>query len=69
MLQAERAFSAVRTLEPHHTGGMEIYSTTLWHLQREVHLSTLAQELTDLDKNSPEVSRTDLHGWFHLSVV
>lgn len=34
---------------------MEIYSTTLWHLQKEVELSTLAQELTEMDKNSAEV--------------
>ena len=53
-LQAEKSFAAVRTLEPHRVGGMEIYSTTLWHLQREVDLSALAQELTDFDKNSPE---------------
>ena len=43
---------------------MEIFSTTLWHLQREVELSALAQEMTDMDKNSPEVririSKTDM---------
>lgn len=36
--------------------GMEIYSTTLWHLQKEVALSALAQELTDVDRSSPQVS-------------
>ena len=35
---------------------MEIYSTALWHLQKEVELSSLAQELTEMDKHSPEVS-------------
>ena len=35
---------------------MEIYSTTLWHLQKEVQLSALAQEVTELDKEAPEVS-------------
>lgn len=34
---------------------MEFYSTTLWHLQKEIELSYLAQELTEIDKNSPEV--------------
>lgn len=34
---------------------MEIYSTTLWHLQKDVALSVLSKDLTDMDKNSPEV--------------
>jgi anaphase-promoting complex subunit 3 len=55
VIQAERMFSEVRQLEPHHLRGMEIYSTALWHLQREVQLSALAQELTELDRDSPEV--------------
>ncbi|KAL5005582.1 hypothetical protein ScPMuIL_016740 [Solemya velum] len=52
--KAEKIFSEVRRLEPYHMGDMEIYSTTLWHLQKEVELSTLAQELLEMDKNSPE---------------
>lgn len=32
---------------------MEVYSTALWHLQREVTLSALAQRLTDLNHLSP----------------
>ncbi|XP_064598643.1 cell division cycle protein 27 homolog [Liolophura sinensis] len=52
--RAEKVFSEVRQLEPHHLEGMEMYSTTLWHLHREVQLSALAQDLTELDKNSPE---------------
>ncbi|XP_052079303.1 cell division cycle protein 27 homolog [Mytilus californianus] len=51
---AERLFGEARSLEPYHLEGMEIFSTTLWHLQREVELSALAQELTDMEKNSPE---------------
>ena len=43
-------------LEPHRLEGMELYSTVLWHLQREVQLSALAQELTELDRDAPEVS-------------
>ncbi|XP_048237693.1 cell division cycle protein 27 homolog [Haliotis cracherodii] len=52
--KAEKIFQELRRLEPYHMEGLEYYSTTLWHLQREVELSTLAQELTELDKNSPE---------------
>lgn len=53
--QAEKLFTEVRRCDPCQLDGMETYSTTLWHLQREVRLSTLAQELTQLDKDSPQV--------------
>lgn len=52
--QAVQLFSEVRRLEPHRLEGLELYSTALWHLQREVELSTLAQDLTEFDKESPE---------------
>lgn len=39
--------------------GMEIYSTTLWHLQKEVALSALAQDLTEMSRTSPQVSILD----------
>ena len=55
VLQAEKVFSELRTLEPHHIDGMETYSTTLWHLSKEVQLSVLAQELTQTDKTAPQV--------------
>lgn len=54
-LQAERMFSEVRRIESYRVEGMEIYSTTLWHLQKDVALSTLSKDLTDMDKNCPEV--------------
>jgi hypothetical protein len=54
--QAEKYFADMRLQEPYYFEGMEIYSTALWHLQKEVELSSLAQELSDLDKNSPQVS-------------
>lgn len=54
-LQAERIFSEVRRIESYRVEGMEIYSTTLWHLQKDVALSALSKDLTDMDKNSPEV--------------
>lgn len=52
--KAEAIFAEVRRLEPHHLGYMEIYSTTLWHLQKETALSALAQDLTDLNPESPQ---------------
>ncbi|ESK96921.1 20s cyclosome subunit (nuc2 cdc27) [Moniliophthora roreri MCA 2997] len=51
---AERAFKAVRTLEPYRVWDMEVYSTLLWHLQRPVQLSFLAQELISIDPRSAQ---------------
>ena len=39
---------------------MELYSTTLWHLQKEVALSALAQDLVETERVCPEVS-SDYH--------
>ncbi|XP_052821905.1 cell division cycle protein 27 homolog [Octopus bimaculoides] len=54
-IQAEKVFAELRELEPYHMEGMDLYSTALWQLQREVELSALAQELTEMNKNAPEV--------------
>ncbi|KAG5647154.1 hypothetical protein DXG03_001109 [Asterophora parasitica] len=51
---AERAFKEVRTLEPHRLWDMEVYSTLLWHLQRTVELSFLAQELLSINPQSAQ---------------
>ncbi|KAL1947637.1 hypothetical protein VTO73DRAFT_13361 [Trametes versicolor] len=51
---AERAFEAVRILEPYRLWDMEVYSTLLWHLQRNIRLSFLAQELLSTDPKSPQ---------------
>ncbi|KAH9951396.1 protein prenylyltransferase [Amylocystis lapponica] len=51
---AERAFEAVRNLEPYRMWDMEVYSTLLWHLQRNVRLSFLAQELLAVDPRSSQ---------------
>ncbi|XP_034250994.1 cell division cycle protein 27 homolog isoform X2 [Thrips palmi] len=48
-----RYFREVRDREPHRTQMMEIMSTALWHLQRDVELSALAQELVEQDRMSP----------------
>ena len=61
MLQAERIFIEILRNEPYHMEGMEIYSTVLWHLQKEVELSSLAHELTEMDKSSAEVNTTILN--------
>jgi len=55
-VQAERVFSELRRVEPQRVDGLDVYSTVLWHLQSEVALSTLAQEVTDFDKLSPQVT-------------
>ncbi|XP_054717235.1 cell division cycle protein 27 homolog [Uloborus diversus] len=52
--EAISMFEEVRRLEPHRIQGMEYYSTALWHLQKEVPLSALAQELTEFDIKSPQ---------------
>jgi anaphase-promoting complex subunit 3 len=52
--QAERVFKAVRGIEPYRLWDMEVYSTLLWHLQRNVQLSFLAQELLNIDPRSSQ---------------
>ncbi|KAH0830598.1 hypothetical protein J3R83DRAFT_2053 [Lanmaoa asiatica] len=51
---AERAFRAARALEPYRVSDMEVYSTLLWHLQQNVQLSFLAQELMSINPHSPQ---------------
>lgn len=51
---AERAFKAVRGMEPYRLWDMEVYSTLLWHLQQNVQLSFLAQELLNIDPRSSQ---------------
>ncbi|KAL3272915.1 hypothetical protein HHI36_014374 [Cryptolaemus montrouzieri] len=46
-------FNEVHTKQPHQLDYMDIYSTSLWHLQKEVQLSALAQDLIRLDEYSP----------------
>lgn len=52
--EAERAFAWARSVCPHRLDGMEVYSTVLWHLKKEVALSHLAQEAVALDRLSPQ---------------
>ncbi|CAH1156183.1 unnamed protein product [Phaedon cochleariae] len=46
-------FSEVHDKEPYRLAYMDVYSTALWHLQKEVALSALAQELIDQNRHSP----------------
>ncbi|KAB7495212.1 Cell division cycle protein 27-like protein [Armadillidium nasatum] len=39
---------------PIHLNLMEYYSTALWHLQKEVQLSSLAQDLVEVDRDAPQ---------------
>nr|CAI5866388.1 unnamed protein product [Callosobruchus analis] len=50
---AAKYFGQVHDKEPHRLAYMDLYSTALWHLQREVALSALAQDLINTDRNSP----------------
>ncbi|KAJ2925216.1 hypothetical protein H1R20_g11878, partial [Candolleomyces eurysporus] len=51
---AERAFRSAREIEPYRLWDMEVYSTLLWHLQRNVELSYLAQELLNINPQSSQ---------------
>lgn len=50
---AEKIFQQVRLIDPCRLQGLEIYSTVLWHMKKEVELSNLAQEAVALDRLSP----------------
>ncbi|KAF9566247.1 TPR-like protein [Agrocybe pediades] len=51
---AERAFKTLRKEDPYRQWDMEVYSSLLWHLQRSVELSFLAQELLNINPQSPQ---------------
>nr|CAB3229182.1 cell division cycle protein 27 homolog [Phallusia mammillata] len=52
--KASDVFEELRTDHPHHVTGLALYSTTLWHLQDSIALSTLAHSLIELDPMSTE---------------
>lgn len=47
-------FNEARSSEPYRVQYMDVYSTALWHLQKEVALSALAQEMIANNKTSAE---------------
>lgn len=51
---AQRAFETMQQVEPHRLKGLELLSTTLYLLKKEVELSNLAQRVTDFDITAPE---------------
>lgn len=53
-LESEKVFMRLREIDKYRTQDMEFFSTTLWHLRKEVKLSFLAHELMDIDRTSPE---------------
>ncbi|KAF9050654.1 TPR-like protein [Hymenopellis radicata] len=53
-IHAEKTFKALRIAEPYRLWDMEVYSTLLWYLQRNVELSFLAQELLNINPRSPQ---------------
>ncbi|CAG9770507.1 unnamed protein product [Ceutorhynchus assimilis] len=46
-------FKMVHEQDPYRLEYMDIYSTALWHLQKEVALSALAQDLMDTNRDHP----------------
>ncbi|XP_066307629.1 cell division cycle protein 27 homolog B-like isoform X7 [Miscanthus floridulus] len=53
-LEADRYFELAHRLSPCTLDGMDIYSTVLYHLNEEMRLSYLAQELISIDRLSPQ---------------
>ncbi|KAG2612934.1 hypothetical protein PVAP13_4KG324000 [Panicum virgatum] len=53
-LEADHYFELAHRLSPCTLDGMDIYSTVLYHLNAEMRLSYLAQELISIDRLSPQ---------------
>ena len=51
---AQKALETMQRVEPHRMKGLEVLSTALWHLKKEVELSNLAQRAIDFDRHSAE---------------
>merc|ERR1719174_140090 len=52
--KAEESFKKMRKQSPQRTAGLELYSTCLWHLRKQVELSFLAQDAMGMNKRRPE---------------
>ncbi|CAI5463837.1 unnamed protein product [Closterium sp. Yama58-4] len=52
--EAERVFEMARQASPCHVDGLDIYSTVLFHLRKDVQLSLLAQEAIAVDRMAPQ---------------
>ncbi|KAK3130845.1 hypothetical protein QOZ80_6BG0498730 [Eleusine coracana subsp. coracana] len=53
-IEADHYFELAHRLSPCTLDGMDIYSTVLYHLNEEMRLSYLAQELISIDRLSPQ---------------
>ncbi|KAL8928763.1 MAG: hypothetical protein Q9208_001541 [Pyrenodesmia sp. 3 TL-2023] len=51
---AQKIYARLKVMSPSRLEDMELYSTCLWHLQKEVELAFLAHETIDTDRDSPE---------------
>lgn len=51
---AKDEFETMKDIAPDRISGLDLYSTNLWHLKKEVELCYLAQHTLSLDKCSPE---------------
>ena len=52
--EAEKYFTRIKIIAPARLEDMELYSTILWHLKKEIDLAFLAHEITDIDRDSPQ---------------
>ncbi|KAF2103785.1 TPR-like protein [Rhizodiscina lignyota] len=52
--EAEEVFARIRKIAPALMEDMEVYSTVLWHLRKEMDLAYLSHELIDQDRLSPQ---------------
>jgi len=51
---AQRCLKMMQGVEPHRMKGLDLLSTVLWQLKKEVELAHLAQQAVDFDRLSPE---------------
>jgi anaphase-promoting complex subunit 3 len=51
---AEQVFAKIKKMTPSRTEDMEIYSTVLWHLKKDVDLAYISHELIETDRLSPQ---------------
>jgi len=51
---AQRCLELMQRVEPHRMKGLELLSTVLWQLKKEVEIAHLAQKVVDFDRLAPE---------------
>jgi anaphase-promoting complex subunit 3 len=51
---AKRCLELMQRVEPHRMKGLELLSTVLWQLKKEVEIAHLAQKVVDFDRLAPE---------------